>query len=213
MFVCYTDKRNICRKHAVLPVEPDDLDALVKYMSAWATSLTPEQRGSASELVGFVGSNGPTDDQPVLAFELLVLERQRPKMQFWADCQGVSVVDRAIPFPANLPFDVQINNRLGRLAMASRGRNADAPSICTSDELAVHLLGLKNTWTIHNFRYLRVKEQGGEFRRAPKRAKAAARPVRLPQEFDLGDPMVFGTTQGAAPGRLRATWSRCRSRR
>lgn len=85
----------------------------------------------------------------------------------------------------------------------------------------MHLLGLKNTWTIHNFRYeiattrpglqyMRVKEQGGEFRRAPKRAKAAARPVRLPQEFDLGDPMVFGTTQGAAPGGSEQH-SRCRS--
>ena len=112
-------------------------------MSQWVSRLAPAQRGSAAELVGFVGS-GDDDQEDTILIELLVLVRGNPTMQLWADCCSSHAQQRILQHPMVLPCAIEITSRVPRLALPDSGRRAIP--ISTSDEPGRFLLSLRASW-------------------------------------------------------------------
>ena len=224
MFGCYQNKLNVCRSHAIPQEFGDRLDNMVRMMSHWVGSLPTEQRASAAQLVGFVGSGAGSGDgeSTIIVIELLVLHRGSPKMQFWADCRLSTSELRPAQHPLAFPCDVEIMGRDARLAVPGGGRRAIA--ISTSDEVGKYLLDLRGHWVmrlltydintadpgLHKMTIKSEEEVGLGCARAPRARPVAAH--QLPAEFFMGDPLDFGKSQASASSAPAFTMSPFASR-
>lgn len=210
MFGCFTKKQNVCRDHS-LPVDlRPAFDTLVRAINAWTGSLSKDQQSGSSELLAFVGrgDGGDLGQGMVMVFELLVLAKGSPKMQFFGDCGVVSEgfplrADRVVPERWEFPLRVRILDRTARLSDAGEDAGeCKSLSISTSDEVALFLLSQRPLWELVPVQYrietaqrtlldMSVFARGEVFQPPVMRRKRASVSFDLPAVFDL-DPVAHG---------------------
>ena len=211
-FGCYQKKTNVCREHALTADAAAKLDAVVGKMKGWVRHLPTHDQNAASQLVCFEGSDGDGDGAVAVAFALLVLVKHSPKMQFWSRCRHVladgSTLAPWIGQMPECPFVVRISDRVGRLcSRKDGGGDMRSVDIFTSDELALELVSAKRSWRLFPMSYTLVEgaslmdmqalARGDPFDCAVAVRAPKAQLVKLPMEFDMGDPSEHGGSLAA----------------
>ncbi len=196
--------------HSLNHDEANALDGLTTLLAAWVKTLDKESRSLCDQVIMLEGRNS-LDDDPICMFELLAIPKERPVMQFVVHCVVLS--ETLEPGPCvcaepDYPFELRMVDRKWRLG-STAGNQFTTLDIATSDELCKFLLSLKSDWTIFPIATaicvtrptlidMTAFGRGEAF--LPERKTTARRkpvPFNLPKEFDVGDPVLFGSESSA----------------
>ena len=208
VFGCFNNRKNMCRDHVLKgDVHMPVIHRLCVLMNEMVKALSKEVRESCTALYVFAGEDDDDDRCPLVVHELLVLAREKPRMQLFANCTleemdlcAYGEGPRSTP-GQRCPYEVRVATAVSRLSFTGvASRTSQVVSVSTSDELSVYLARMKRSWRVYPLQYRVVCEgpsllrmvvdaYDAEFMLPPMQERAARKATfQLPRELEMGTP-------------------------